>query len=89
MLKRVRLGTSLILICSRSSSILVIEMDCGRSEVLSSSSVKVSVGKTDCLYHQNSQKRRAKDGDHRVKSQHIELPILGGNEEGFNGNSCL
>lgn len=48
-LKKERLGTSLILICCRSSSILVMEMDCGRSEVLFSSSVKVSAGKTNCL----------------------------------------
>jgi len=49
MQKSVRLGTSLILICSRSSSILVMEMDSGRSEVLSPSTVRASAGKTDCL----------------------------------------
>jgi hypothetical protein len=66
-LKNVRLGISLILICFRSSSILVMEIDSGRREVLSSSTGKVSAGKTDCISNYNLQDMKIRDRDYRVK----------------------
>lgn len=89
MLKRVRLGTSLILICSKSSSIRVIEIDCGRSEVVFSSCVKVSADKMDWLYDQSPQEGKAEGEGYRVKLRHIERLILRGYEERFNGDPRL